>query len=291
MHRSITMLLVLSTSTNCAGNRSLSAGPLVAAASTPQGDSIRYEVTGDGDMALVFVHCWMCDRTYWRYQRSHFANTYQVVTLDLGGHGESKAQREVWDPETYADDVVAVANALKLQQMVLVGHSMGGPVAVAAARKLGNRVRGLVAVDTLINVEDRASIEAIESYLAPFQQDFPAHARKFVSQQLFPPEANAELVKSIADDIAGAPAAIALDSLRGLFAYDLVHTLSETKIPIRSINSDLFPTQIDINRRHIADYDVHVLEGLGHFPHLEQPALFNQTLERVLTTLPGPNGL
>lgn len=53
------------------------------------GVPIRYTVQGKGDTALVFIHCWGCNRQLWDNQVSLFARTHRVVTIDLPGHGES----------------------------------------------------------------------------------------------------------------------------------------------------------------------------------------------------------
>ena len=51
------------------------------------GVDIHYEVHGEGEPALVFIHGWSCDRSYWRAQVEYFAKQYQVITIDLAGHG------------------------------------------------------------------------------------------------------------------------------------------------------------------------------------------------------------
>jgi pimeloyl-ACP methyl ester carboxylesterase len=58
------------------------------------GVPIHYEVHGTGLPALVFVHGWTCDRSYWGRQIGHFARKYQVVAVDLAGHGESGLDRK-----------------------------------------------------------------------------------------------------------------------------------------------------------------------------------------------------
>ena len=54
------------------------------------GVDIHYEVYGKGEPTLVFIHGWSCDRSYWRAQVEYFAKQYQVITIDLAGHGESE---------------------------------------------------------------------------------------------------------------------------------------------------------------------------------------------------------
>lgn len=60
------------------------------------GTTICYETHGEGPLALVFVHGWCCNHTHWQHQIAHFAKDYQVVTLDLGGHGTSGQGRAQW---------------------------------------------------------------------------------------------------------------------------------------------------------------------------------------------------
>src|SRR5512145_3174567 len=93
------------------------------------GVPIVFEDQGHGP-ALVFVHGWSCDRTHWASQVPAFETHHRVVTIDLAGHGESGRGRAAWTIEAFADDVVAVVNALALERLVFVGHSMGGDVIV-----------------------------------------------------------------------------------------------------------------------------------------------------------------
>src|SRR5262249_46569104 len=111
------------------------------------------EVRGQGDTALVFLHGWCGDREYWKHQVGPFAADYRVVTLDQAGHGESGKDRKVWSTSGLAGDVEAVVKALGLKRVILVGHSMGGPVALLAAKRMPGTVVAVVGVDTLQNAE------------------------------------------------------------------------------------------------------------------------------------------
>src|SRR5215207_3463037 len=100
------------------------------------GDGVRiaYETAGAGDQPLVLVHGWCCDRTTFAPQVAEFARTHPVATLDLRGHGGSghrPADRHT--VEASADDVLAVAAAAGFERPVVVGHSLGGLVALACA--------------------------------------------------------------------------------------------------------------------------------------------------------------
>jgi pimeloyl-ACP methyl ester carboxylesterase len=79
-----------------------------------------------------------------------FAAGYRVVALDQAEHGESGKCRKSWTADSLADDVETVVKALALKHVILVGHSMGGSVAVLAAKRVPGTVIG---VDTLQNAE------------------------------------------------------------------------------------------------------------------------------------------
>src|SRR4030042_643712 len=97
-------------------------------ARSADGVPIHYDVRGNGAIALVFVHGWCCNRHHWDRQMSYFAPHYTVVSLDLAGHGESGCNRTRWTIPSFGQDVVAVVGQLGLEQVVLIGHSMSGPV-------------------------------------------------------------------------------------------------------------------------------------------------------------------
>ena len=80
---------------------------------------IYYEAHGQGDPALVFVHGWSCDRSYWSRQVESFKDKYLVVTIDLAGHGQSGTNRTEWTMERFGDDVAAVVNKFGLEEVVL----------------------------------------------------------------------------------------------------------------------------------------------------------------------------
>ncbi len=173
------------------------AAPVEASVRSKDGIEIRFHAEGRGEPAVVLVHCWTGDRHFWDAQLPRLARTRRVVALDLAGHGASGATRTAWTIEAFGDDVVAVADALKLRRVVLVGHSMGGHVTLEAARKLGKRVAGLVPVDTLLDVEQTMAPEKIEEFLAPFEQDYPAAAENFVRSYMFVPASPAPVIEKV----------------------------------------------------------------------------------------------
>jgi pimeloyl-ACP methyl ester carboxylesterase len=253
---------------------------------TPSSDGVPlvYEDHGEGS-AIVFVHGWSCDRSYWSAQVAAFAGRFRVVTLDLAGHGESGRDRAAWTIAAFADDVVAVVNALGLDDVVFVGHSMGGDVIVEAAGRLPGRVRGLVWVDVYRALEQHATAEEIERWLEPFHADFAGMARRFV-RDMFPEGADPALVERVVSGMAGAPPEIAIPVARAArnFGRAIPGALRRVGLPVYSIQ----PRDAKGDDESMARHGVAIerLPGIGHFPMMEDPPAFNALLERVIGRMP-----
>lgn len=258
----------------------------VGTVKAPDGVDIRYEVAGSGEPTLVFVHGWSCDRSYWRAQTDHFAASHRVVAVDLGGHGESGLGRKDWTMNAFGGDVRAVVEALALRKVVLVGHSMGGHAIVEAAQLMSDLLAALVLVDTFGNVDQRQSAEDLERFLAPMRADFRGTTEAWVRRRLFAGRSDPKLVERIAHDMAAAPAAVGVSAMEHVRRYDEGVALAAVRVPVRMINADLFPTNLEAARRRKPDVSLAVMPGVGHFPMMEDPDEFNRLLARAVKELP-----
>lgn len=257
--------------------------PKTTEGTVPSADGvpIHYAVTGDGPLALVFVHGWSCDDTFWSEQVAAFAPKYRVVTVDMAGHGRSGRERKEWTIPAFGLDVKAVVEKLGLERVVLIGHSMGGSVAVSAAGAMPGRVVAIIGVDTLQDAAREIPPAAIQALVGQMTADFPGVTRQFV-RQMFPAGSDTALVSRVAGKMASAPAAIAIPVFQSIFAYDLKAGFAAAKAPIRVINSDQTPTNLTGNRAFAPDFDAVIMKGVGHFPHLERSAEFDGALGEVL---------
>lgn len=249
-------------------------------------DSIRiaYEVHGEGKPALIFVHGWSCDRSYWKGQIEFFAKNFQVVTVDLGGHGESGLGRKSWTIEAFGGDVAAVVKKLGLKRVILIGHSMGGDVIAETARQLPGMVMGLVMVDTYKKLGPGRAPEQVQAFVASLRADFKDSTRALV-KSMFVQGADSSLVNWVATDMSSAPPAVALDALDHAFNYSrqMPHTLEEIKLPVIAINSDNSPTDTASMEHH--GVQVMIMHGVGHFMMMEDPDRFNHLLKTAIDKL------
>ena len=274
----------------------LAATPAAARTGTARsadGLAIAYDVRGQGKVAVVLLHCWACDRSFWKEQVEPLSRRFRVVTVDLGGHGASGADRARFTVTSLGADVEAVVRALKLERVVLVGHSMGGPVALDAARRMPGRVAGIVVVDSLHDVEAKAPREAVEKMAALYEEDFRGTMASMVPR-MFPPNADPAVVEFVVSRASATRPGPALALLRDYPDLDLARWMEDAKVPVRALQSGppmSPPTRMGNNRKH-GNYDASFLDGVGHYPMLERPVEFNRRLEaavaEVLALAPGP---
>ena len=250
-------------------------------ATSVDGIHIAYDVSGDGTPALVFVHGWSCDRSYWQEQIGPFSQQFTVVAVDLAGHGQSGLGRNAWTMAAFGDDVAAVVESLELQRVVLIGHSMGGDVILEAAGRLPGRVAGLVWVDTYRQLGTPRSAEQVQEMLAPFRTGFVEATRNFVRAR-FPTDADRSLVERVVADMSAAPPEIAVGALESSIRYDreIPRALQELELPIVAINTDTPPTDVPSLERH--GVEVILMPAVGHLLMMEAPERFNRLLRTVL---------
>ncbi|NNM05874.1 MAG: alpha/beta hydrolase [Gemmatimonadetes bacterium] len=269
-----------------------SCGPQVESPSSvlsSDGVPIHYEVHGSGEPALVLVHGWSCDRSYWDAQVQHFSEQHLVVTIDLAGHGESGLGREVWSMSAFGQDVASVVEDLGLEQVILVGHSMGGPVVVEAARVLGDRVRGVVGADTFNDLSVKYSPEEVEAFVQPFRANF-SEAVGAVVRTMFVPTSDPAIIERTVSDMASGPVDVGVGAFEEMIAWYNVESevaFRELDAPVRLVNSDYQPTNVDAGRGLTGSFDAVFMSGVGHFVMTEDPETFNRLLEEVLEEIRG----
>ena len=226
------------------GLGSVADGVQEGTASSPDGVAIRYRVTGQGSPAVVLIHCWLCDQHLWDAVVPVLAREHSVVTLDLAGHGGSGVAREAWTIEAFGSDAKAVVDGLGLDRVILVGHSMGGLVAVETARLMPAKLAGLVPVDILLNAEEEMKPEEVAAYLKPFRADFKAAAEKFIRDNMFVPSSDPALIERVVTQVKAGQPEMAVAALEAAWKYDARAGLREIKAPITAINAEKFPTNL-----------------------------------------------
>ena len=247
------------------------------------GVSIAYEVRGEGEPTLVFVHGWSSNRNTWAAELAHFSQKYKVVAIDLAGFGASGNNREKWTMGAFGEDVAAVIKQIGLDDAVLIGSSMGGPVILEAAKRIPESIIGLVLVDILQNIETVYSEERISNIVRTNmnwvnEPTFWKIQSAFVSNKV-------ELYKrwySMRKDVSKVGWSESLKNLCRWANEECTKSLQMIQAPITSINSDKSPTNVEAFKKYVPSFELKIIPGVGHFVFWEAPEEFSRLLEETI---------
>ena len=244
-------------------------------------EKIAYSVNGSGKTSLIFIHGWSLDSRLWLNQIGYFSEKYQVITIDLAGHGNSSFNRKEYTMVSFANDIKAVIEKEGVDSAILVGHSMAGGVIAEAAKLMPNKVIGIIGVDTSQNVALKFSQDDLDLMTKPFEDDFQSGIAAFAKNSL-PKSVEPELLYWVREDMASAPKDIAINQFRNYLGQyvsgESYRVYESINVPVVLVNARLWPTNSAENKKHIKDYSIYYIEESGHFPMLEKPNEFNKIL-------------
>lgn len=134
---------------------------------------ISYTDQGKGT-AVVLLHGFLENKTMWHAFLPQLTQKHRVITVDLLGHGETECLGYIHAMEDQADMVYALLNYLRLRKVVVIGHSMGGYVALAFAELYPDYIRGLFMLNSTSRADseerkinrDRAIVAVKQNYTA-----------------------------------------------------------------------------------------------------------------------------
>jgi pimeloyl-ACP methyl ester carboxylesterase len=252
-------------------------------AASADGIPIHYKLYGKGDVSLVFVHDWCTNMKYWDEQIPSFGVNFKVVTLDLAGHGQSGIGRTDWTMQAFGQDVAAVVEKLNLQKVVLVGHGMGGPVILEAAKLIPNRAIGLVGADSFTDLYMKGIDEAkIQLAMRPYQENYQEQIREHVRLSWFSPKSDHDLMSEIILGMIKTPKGVVLGALEELQRYDASESFKQVRLDVRSVQTTHMDVSYDVTQTYAKSIWVEYLDGLGHFIMLEDPQAFNRHLANYI---------
>ena len=206
---------------------------------------------GAGDPPLLFLHGWCCDHRHFAPQIEHFARRHRVVALDLRGFGASDQPPGEYAVETFADDAAWLCRELGLRRPVVVGHSLGGAIALALAARHPDLPRAIALCDPAVFVAD----------------------------------AGDELREPIVAGRCATPQHVMLSAFRSLVAFDDEAAGRACRAPLLVI--DAGAPFVDRAKLRAACPQAVLREtpGVGHFHQLLAPERVNALLEEFLARL------
>jgi pimeloyl-ACP methyl ester carboxylesterase len=253
------------------------------------GVRVHYESYGEGRDAVVFIHGWTCDLTFWRAQAPVY-ETHRSLLIDLPGHGQSDMPWVPYPVEYFARSIEAVMRDAGVDRATLVGHSLGGPIAYTFLRLFPAKTTALVLVDATVSVPQggaavlRAQREAYARRVRNLSG--PEGLKNFGRQveamfsDLTPPDLREQIRRKMFSTPEHVRIA-AVTSASKLTPPPPGETFKLPALAIQAAQSGT-DTRAASMRRIFPELRVVKWEGHGHFLMMEDPARFNQQLEEFL---------
>jgi pimeloyl-ACP methyl ester carboxylesterase len=243
-----------------------------------EGAKVHYQVSGKGDEALVFIHGWTCNADFWRGQTSAFPKM-RVIAIDLPGHGQSDKPHADYTMTYFARSIEAVMRDAGVKRAVLVGHSMGTPVARQFYRLYPDKTLALVVVDGIL----RPPPEQMQAFVAQLRANYKTAGPQMVDGMLTPVK-DEKLKSEIRAAMLSTPEYVALSAMDGM-ADKKIYEPDPIKVPVLAIlvKSPFWAADTESFMRSLApDLEFHMWEGVSHFLMMERPQEFDRTLQEFL---------
>ncbi|HEY7546788.1 MAG TPA: alpha/beta hydrolase [Blastocatellia bacterium] len=249
------------------------------------GSRVHYRNYGKGDEAIVFVHGWTCNMSFWGGQWYVFERLKRTILIDLPGHGMSDKPQINYSMDLFARAIKAVLDDAKVKRAVLVGHSMGTPVIRQFYRKYPKETVALVIVDG--GLRPFADKKMMDAFIAPLRApNYQEAAGKFVDAMLAP-VSSPKLREEIKRSMLATPQHVAVSAMDAM-ADPAVWGEDKINVPVLAVlaKSPFWPADNETFYRSLApDMDYQMWDGVSHFLMMEKPDEFNRSLATFLVRI------
>lgn len=231
---------------------------------------------GTEGIAVVFLHSFAGDSGHWASQLSHVRHHRRALAIDLRGHGKSAAPRDGdYSLAAFARDVDVVVDALRIKRFILVGHSLGGAVAIAYAARHGSRVAGLVLVDAPGKMPADKTQPIVKAISANYEEEMKDFWERLLAGAK--PHVRTQILSQ--KDSLSKEASLTI--IKTLFASDPLPALDRYKGQKLIVYTAEDDTPYDLQNLR-PDIPKKLLPDTSHWPHLDQPAEFNRILDEFV---------
>jgi pimeloyl-ACP methyl ester carboxylesterase len=274
---------------------------------TRDGTKLFYSSEGKGK-PLVFCYGLVCSSLHWTYQIEHFQRNYRCIWFDYRGHQNSEKPRDFASLtlECVADDLRELLDELRVEDAVLLGHSMGVNVVLEFAKLYPKRVRGMVLGNGTAR-NPMASFAGMQALESGFRFLREVHRRApWLVERLWKLQLNTPLVRSLValngfnphltprEDIelyvrqvAAMDPAIFLQLLDSYRSYDATRWLHRIEAPTLVFGGEkdaVVPfAQQELMHQLIPGSELELIRHGSHCPQMDLPELLNLRIEKFLT--------
>ena len=252
---------------------------------------IYYEDVGEG-RPVVLVHGWSANHVFWEPQVTEFSSSYRTIAINLRGHGLSDKPATGYAFDDHCRDLKCVMETLGVENATLAAWSTGGGISTKYAATIGEHVSQLALVGPtsprFVSGPDYPhglQESDVRAVIAGEKSDRPAN-RRVVMERCFHKLPSMQMLDWVWQNSMLCPGYVGIQLMEALIAEDLIPLLSNISVPTAIFQGryDAFcPAKgAEFMAERIPNAEVVMFEALGHAPHLEDPAAFNDRFGEFL---------
>ena len=255
------------------------------------------KISGKGSKPMLFAHGFGCDQNMWRFITPAFENDYKLVLFDYVGSGRSDLSayngERYSNLNGYAQDVLEICEALKLRDVIFVGHSVSSMIGIIAAIKQPELFSDLILVGpSPCYINDNGYTggferKDIEELLDTMDRNYIGWAN-FLAPAIMKNSDRPELAEELTESFCSTDPKIAREFAMATFLSDNRRDLKKLKKPtlVMQCSDDIIaPYQVgDYMHAELPDSRLKVLKATGHCPHMSHP---DETIQVIKDYLAG----
>jgi len=243
-----------------------------------EGTRVHYKSFGKGREALVLIHGWTGNMDLWRDQIAGLRQRARIIAIDLPGHGQSDKGSRAYTQDLFARAVDAVLKDAGVDRAVLVGHSMGTPVARQFYRLYPQKTLAAVIVDGALR--PFGDKQTMDRFIAPLRTPGYQDAGVQMLVGMLGPQISPEITERVKTSFLSTPQQVLVSAMEGM-ADESIWGTDKINVPVVAVlaKSPFWPANIEELYRGIApQLDYQMWEGVGHFLMMEKPKQFNDAI-------------
>jgi pimeloyl-ACP methyl ester carboxylesterase len=245
------------------------------------GVALTYADAGSGDPPILLIHGAMNDHSYFAPQFEHFRRRHRTIAVDLRGHGRSAKPRQDYTIHGFAEDVAWLGREISLVGPVIVGHSMGGLVALDIAARFADLPAAVVILDTPV-VPPQPFADALRPFATALRTPaFREAIREFLSSFIGFADDPAR-ARGLLDEMATTPQHVIASAMEDYLAYDSAAAAAACKLPLIYVSSGPWFADVARLRELCPQLVTGQTVGSGHYHQLEVPEQINAMIDRFV---------
>lgn len=247
------------------------------------GVTLAYIQAGSGKPSLVFLHDWAGDHSIFTSQVDHFSYSHRTIAVDLRGHGQSDKPEQNYTMAGFADDIAWLCSQLGMKKPVIVGHSMGGTIALELAARYPDLAAAIILLDSVVfplpGFKESVLLPGEAALRGPGYRD----AIRQAISELFLPTDDQTCRARLMESAAATPRHVAISAFQNhLIDYDASESAAACTVPVAYIAATNPMADLAQFRSLCPQLVTSQVMQAGHFAPLVAADQVNLMIERFL---------